>query len=353
MADISTIYQSDRRGMEAARALLEAEGVRLDKHLDYLCGIYEDGALIACGGAYRNTLRCFAVDRRRRGEGLLNTILSHLTERAVARGMANVFLCTKTSTSRFFSDLGFYEIARADDLAVFMESDPTGFASCLARFRKETADFLGAARCGTAPIAAVVMNANPFTYGHLALIERAASENALVHLFLVSEDASFFPFAVRKTLVAEGIAHLKNVVLHESGPYIISSATFPSYFQKDETDVSRSHAVTDLAVFVRIAKALSVTRRYAGDEPTSGVTALYNDTMQEILPRHGIACRIIPRVESTGHAISASEVRARLKEGDFSSLSSLVPPPTLRYLMSDAAAPVLETIRQADEVRHH
>lgn len=353
MADISTIYKSDRHGIEAVKTLLETEGIHLDAHLDYLCGIYEDGELIACGGAYRNSLRCFAVDRRHQGEGLLNTILSHLMERAVARGAANVFLCTKTSTSRFFGDLGFYEIARAEDLAVFMESDPTGFADCLVRFARETADFLGAARCESAPACAIVMNANPFTCGHLALIERAASENALVHLFLVSEDASLFPFVVRKTLVEEGIAHLKNVVLHESGPYIISSATFPSYFQKDEIAVSKSHAAIDLAVFVRIAKALSITRRYVGEEPTSGVTALYNDTMRRELARHGIACHIIPRVESTGHAISASEVRARLKEGDFSSLASLVPPSTLRYLTSDEAAPVLEAIRQASEVRHH
>ena len=42
-------------------------------------------------------------------------------------------------------------------------------------------------------VAAIVMNANPFTLGHQYLVEKAAAENDLVHLFMVSEDASLFP----------------------------------------------------------------------------------------------------------------------------------------------------------------
>ena len=77
-------------------------------------------------------------------------------------------------------------------------------------------------------IAALVMNANPFTLGHQYLVEKAASENDILHLFIVSEDASLVPFSVRKKLVMEGTAHLKNIRYHDSGPYIISNATFPS-----------------------------------------------------------------------------------------------------------------------------
>ena len=59
----------------------------------------------------------------------------------------------------------------------------------------------------------------------------------------------------------EGTAHLKNIIYHDSGPYIISSATFPSYFQKDEKDVIESHANLDLEIFVKIAKALNINVR--------------------------------------------------------------------------------------------
>lgn len=59
------------------------------------------------------------------------------------------------------------------------------------------------------------------------------------------------PFAVRRKLVEAGVAHLPNVVLHDSGPYIISNATFPSYFLKDEAAVIDGHARLDLAVFTK------------------------------------------------------------------------------------------------------
>ena len=49
------------------------------------------------------------------------------------------------------------------------------------------------------------------------------------------------PFGVRKQLVQAGTAHLKNVVLHDSGPYIISNATFPSYFLKDDAAVIQEY----------------------------------------------------------------------------------------------------------------
>ena len=93
------------------------------------------------------------------------------------------------------------------------------------------------------------MNANPFTLGHQYLVERAAAACDTLHLFVVSEDASLVPFAVRRKLVEAGVAHLPNVVLHDSGPYIISNATFPSYFLKDEAAVIDGHARLDLVKF--------------------------------------------------------------------------------------------------------
>ena len=203
------------------------------------------------------------------------------------------------------------------------------------------------------------MNANPFTNGHLYLVEKACAENDLVHLFMVSEDASLVPFAVRKRLIMEGTAHLPNLIYHESGPYVISSATFPSYFQKDETAVIESHAFLDLQVFAKIAAALNIGVRYVGEEPTSLVTGIYNRIMQEELPKAGVACVVVPRKEapagsaSGGQAISASTVRQFLKDGRFDELRDLVPDSTLRYFESPEAAPVLARIRNEENVIHY
>lgn len=351
MADISRIYPTDRRSMEEVKRLLIAEGIRLDKNLDYTCGIYDDaGKLIATGSCFGNTLRCFAVDHGHRGEGLLNTVISHLMDYQQERGNFHIFLYTKCSSARFFQDLGFHEIARVEDSLVFMENRRTGFSDCIRRFQEETAAKTGGAGGLSS---AVVMNANPFTLGHQYLIEAAAKESDWLHLFLLSEDASLVPFPVRRKLLLAGTSHLSNLILHDSGPYIISQATFPSYFQKDDDDVSSGHALLDITIFEKIARALGISRRYVGEEPFSRVTEIYNRIMKEHLPQKGIDCIVLPRREADGQAVSASTVRRLLQTGDFSSLAQLVPASTLDFFRSEEAAPILDNIREARDIVHH
>ena len=342
---ISQVYPGDQRALAKVDALLKQEGIERDGNLDYIAAMYdEDYNIIATGSCFLNTLRCFAVSHAHQGEGLLNQIITHLIEVQYERGNLHLFLYTKTTSAKFFGDLGFYEIARVDGTLVFMENRRDGFKSYLRRLEKTRTD----GKSG-----ALVMNANPFTLGHQYLVEQAAAACETLHLFIVSEDASLIPFSVRKKLVAEGTAHLPNVVLHDSGPYIISSATFPSYFLKDKEAVICGQARLDIEVFKRIAATLNISVRYVGEEPTSQVTGLYNTIMASELPRAGIDCRIIPRKAVDGKAISASTVRKALQDGDWGLVSQLVPTSTLAWFQSDEAAPVLERIRKAGNVIHY
>lgn len=169
---------------------------------------------------------------------------------------------------------------------------------------------------------------------------------------MLSEDASAFPFPVRWHLARENTAHLPNVVCHESGPYIISNATFPSYFLKDAAAVAVGQAQLDLTVFCRIAQVLGVTRRYVGEEPISQVTSLYNQVMTARLPEAGIDCTVLPRRERDGCVISASEVRRRIRDGNLEQLEQLVPPATWNYLRSPEAEAVLAALRASGDVTH-
>lgn len=342
---ISQIDPSDRRSLAQIDKLLEQEGICRDANLDYICAMYdEDYHIIATGSCFGNTLRCFAVSSSHQGEGLLNRIVTHLIEVQCGRGNLHLFLYTKIASAKFFQDLGFYEIARVDNTLVFMENRRKGFSGYLEKLAKTKTG-------GTA--AALVMNANPFTLGHQYLAEKAASECDTLHLFIVSEDASLVPFAVRKKLVLEGTAHLPNVICHDSGPYIISSATFPSYFLKDEERVIEGHARLDLEIFKKIAEVLSITSRYVGEEPASQVTGIYNQIMASSLPAAGIRCVIIPRKEADGSPISASTVRRYIKERNFEALKGLVPDTTLRYFTGSDAAPVIERICRSENVVHY
>ena len=75
------------------------------------------------------------------------------------------------------------------------------------------------------------------------------------------------------------------------------------------------------------------------------VTAEYNQALLELLPAHGIQPIVIPRKEINGQAVSASRVRRLLAEERWPELRQLVPESTYRYLTSDAARPVLASIR--------
>lgn len=340
---VSEISPRSARAQKQVDALLEREGIRRDRNLDYTCGVYDDdGALIATGSSFGSTLRCFAVSDGHRGEGLLNEVVSHLLERQFARGCSHSFLYTKPESARFFSDLGFSEVARAER-AVFMENRRGGFASYCAGLQKTPAG----------KTAAIVMNANPFTRGHRYLVEKAAGENDFVHLFVLSEEAGPIPFAVRRRLVRDGVADLPNVVLHDSGPYIISSATFPSYFLRDDDDAIRAQAALDVSVFGGIARALGVTRRYVGDEPTSHVTSLYNEVMAARLPELGVDCTVVPRMEADGRVVSASTVRQAIHDDALDTVADMLPESTYRYFASPEAAHVVQAIRAMDEAKHY
>ena len=215
---ISQVYPSDRRSLSQIDFLLMQEGISRDANLDYICAMYdEDYQIIATGSCFANTLRCFAVSSTHQGEGLLNQIITYLMDIQYQRGNLHLFLYTKISSAKFFQDLGFYEIARVDDTLVFMENRKNGFTDYLTNLSKAKSNGLSAA---------LVMNANPFTLGHQYLVETASSQCDTLHLFVVSEDASLIPFSVRKKLVLAGTSHLANVICHDSGPYIISNATF-------------------------------------------------------------------------------------------------------------------------------
>ena len=326
--EIRRIYPFDQAEQEKLRMLLAREGIAADRNLEYTAGVYnEAGKLAATGSYFKNTLRCVAVDEAFRGEGLLSSVVSHLTSELAARGVFDVFLYTKAEAAKYFEGLGFFRIAEVDRRVVFMENSKNAFPDYLAKISRM--------KLPGERVAAIVMNANPFTLGHQYLAEKASSECDVLHLFAVREDVSAFPFTVRERLIREGTSHLKNVIYHHTGSYIVSTATFPSYFISDSEEVTRAHARVDAAVFQKIAESLGITIRYVGEEPFSFATSLYNQVMSERLPEYGVELKIIRRREDSGNsAISASRVREYLLGNDLESLRQLVPKTTFDYLVS-------------------
>lgn len=180
---------------------------------------------------------------------------------------------------------------------------------------------------------AIVMNCNPFTNGHLYLIEEATKLVDTLYIFVVEEDRSFFPYVDRIELVREGTAHLKNVCVLNSGHFVISSSTLPGYFEKDQVGDIYLDASRDMMLFLQIAREMNIKVRFAGSEPIDKFTNQYNTNMRNYLEKYGVRFIEIERKKNDGTVISASVVREALKRKDFKTVKKVVPETTYRYLI--------------------
>ncbi len=188
-------------------------------------------------------------------------------------------------------------------------------------------------------IGSIVMNANPFTYGHLYLIEQAIERVDALYIFVVEENKSFFSFDDRFSLIKKGIEHLKKpIFVIPSGNFIISSFTFPGYFTKDTERYNVDSSLDILLYGAVIAPALGITDRFVGEEPSCNVTSAYNETMFTFLPKLQVNVHVIPRKVCGDVVISASIVRQYLARKDFEALRPLVPPSTYTYLLETFGA---------------
>ena len=323
--DYECLHTMTERKKAQWETFLHRCGIDSDPGVERTILLWDDGELIAAGSRQHNVLKCIAVDPARQGEGLTGTLMTHLRQDAFDAGFRHLFLYTKPQNQTMFSSLFFYPIAKTADV-LLMESSRNGidrFIDSLEKPRRE----------GT--VGSIVMNCNPFTRGHRHLIETAAAQCDWLYVFVLSEDRSFFPAADRMELVRQGTKDLPNVTVNPTGQYLISSATFPTYFLKDKAPAADIHCLLDIAVFTRyFVPAFSITRRYVGTEPLSPVTNAYNQALLAGLPPRGIEVREITRRELDGAPISASRVRALLQEGKLAELEPLVPPTTYRYLKS-------------------
>ncbi len=317
--NISTAVSLTGSRLEKTERFLERMGLIYEGGADYTVQLFdEDFELLGTGSLCGNILKYIAIDDSLRGEGGAAAIVSRLVQFAYQNGRRRLFLFTKPQNEAMFRSLGFFTLS-STDRAIYMENSRSGLSG-----------YIDSLQRGYGIQGAVVANCNPFTLGHRYLMERAASMVDTLHVFVVSQDSSEFPFQIRFNLVKQGTAHIKNLILHESGDYIVSYLTFPTYFIKDRASAEEANAELDLTLFgTRIAPKLNITKRFVGTEPFCAVTRAYNAQMKRILPKYGIEIIEIERYNE----ISASKVRAALASGDYRAIADMVPETTMAYLL--------------------
>ena len=333
------------RRLDRLKKFLAEAGLSYDDTIEHTVLLTDDeGEIKACGSAAGNVLKCIAVSDDMRGEGLTATVVSALMRYETERGITHLFLFTKPANKAMFTDLGFSEIL-CTDTVLFMENKKNGIASYVDGIAAETSARVDALRKDLPDLpaeplyGAVVANCDPFTKGHRYLIEEALKQCDLLHLFVLSEDRSHFPAKDRYEMAKAGTADLNRVLLHPTSDYLISAATFPTYFIKDTEKAVIANTELDVRIFGKcIAGPLHIRKRFAGTEPGDPVTRAYNETMARILPEYGVEFIEIGRLSAEGVPVSAKKVRAALNAGDDVTLRTLLPGTTYQYLRKEGLA---------------
>ena len=351
---------------------LGENGLRMEALDVYYAIEDEDGYILAGAGLSRDIIKCIAVAEQARQEGLVAPLISHLISLASARGILELKLFTKPENQAIFESLGFHLLASAPK-AILMEN-----GRGLERYCAYLKGFAKEGRCGV-----VVMNANPFTLGHLYLLQEAARQVDTLYVIPVAEEGQLFSYPERRDMIIAGCARptaeeissekiapgssswqkigfsqsvAKNnflpakVVVLEGSDYQISAATFPTYFLKDLSDAAETQIRLDLDLYTRwIAPALNASVRFVGSEPLDALTNQYNTLIPNavIIPRltaeknYFLQC-FAKNQFSDADIISASRVRKYLAEGDFHSAAALCPETTWPYLLAVLAQRALQ-----------
>ena len=319
-----------------ARRLIESQGLAFEDGWDELVGIYDTGRLVAVAARAGYVLKMFAVDDSCQGGEALGALVTTLTSLGRAAGHDAFLVFTRPEHAGSFEYCGFRLLVATGAVALL---------ECGGGLERYLDAHRHLRRDGTN--GAVVINGNPFTRGHQYLVETAAAQVDTLYVFIVREDRSVFPFAVRFRLADEATRHLPNVVLLDTSRYAVSAGTFPSYFLRRNDEKARLQMEVDVRLFAtHLAPAFGITTRFVGHEPYCDTTAGYNRTMKDVLPQYGIDLVEVERTARDGRFISATDVRAALAAGDFAALEGLVPPSTLAFLQSPEGAAIAAALER-------
>ena len=235
--DIFTrVKRSENKKMAEIAQFLHENDLSVDTTVEVFITVTRDEKLIACGGIAGNIIKCVAISESVRGEGLALTLATELINLAYERHSTHLFIYTKTEYEALFRQCGFSTLTSVPGVMVLMENSATRL--------KRYAESLKKFRHPGNKIGCIVMNANPFTNGHRYLIQQAAAQCDWLHLFLVKEDSSRFPYEDRLDLVLKGTADIPRLTVHRGSEYIISRATFPCYFIKEQSVINHCLGIT-------------------------------------------------------------------------------------------------------------
>jgi len=304
------------------KAFLEKFDLNFDNDITETFFMEDNKEIIATISSSKHIIKCLAVSDEYQGEQLALKMVNQAVSFLHSKNEHFFQVFTKRIYRDFFLNMGMRLIVESERISI-LESSSYPITLYLQDLKKQLA-------LTTNNNGAIVVNCNPMTLGHLFLIEQAIKNHQTLLLFVLQEDRSEFSTAERMALVKLGVAHLPNVIVAPSSPYLVSNLTFPSYFLKEDSTRNNEYAYLDALIFKNyFMPILNITHRYIGTE-SHPMMVTYNNNLKLVL---GKSLTEIERIDYDGEPISASQVRKLIHNHQLYEALKLVPDNT-RSLLS-------------------
>ena len=302
------------------KLFLEKFSLKLDDDVTKTFYIEDDEKIIGTISCANYVIKSLAVDPTYQSENLAGKLVNEMINYFAQNGIYTYQVFTKPIYKFIFTSLGFREIVSTDKV-LMLEGGTDSIENELAIIKKQL-DIRFATLDESSDLAALVINGNPLTIGHVHLIEKASVNHQMVVVFIVEENKSEFTFQERLSMAYLATKSLVNVCVLPSTKYIVSSLTFPTYFLKDKDEVNKEHALIDALIFKNyFMKKLFIKKRYVGMESNNKMLN-YNSTLKVVLQDSLVE---IPRLEENNNMVSASMVRKLIKENKLDEALKYIP----------------------------
>ncbi len=310
------ILQSEK---EEVKEFLSSFDLKYRKDVTYTVYAVENGKMVGTVSLLGSVIMLLAVDKSMQGENVALKLVDHVISKLRSDKMYGYRVFTKPEYLMLFIDMGFKVLIRSDKF-VALEGGTSDVEKTVDGLVNKVIMEHGFIDGDTA---AIVINGNPFTKGHLALCEYALSKHRKLMLFVLEEDLSEFSFKERFSLAYLAMrAYGERVSVLPSTEYIVSKETFPDYFLHGADEQTEAYAEYDALIFKKyFMPKLGIVKRYFGGEKTPYMQ-IYNETMKKTL---GDEFSFVERFKDGEEEISAKSVRNYIKEGNIKKALSLVP----------------------------
>ena len=264
-------------------------------------------------------IKCLCVKDEYKDGNLEKELINKLIDKLKNDNKYYYVVFTEIKYESIFLSLGFNKIVSTFKTSMLEYGTPL-IDTVLDRLKQRIESSLDC-KLDESKVCGIVLSADPFTNGHLSLVEEGiVRKYDYILVFVLSENKGFFTDKERLSLAYVSLLPYENVIVIPSTKYIVSQMTFPGYFLHE--DKYSEWARIDALVFRdHFMRKLNISKRFVGSE-TDELMIQYNDILKEVL---GDKLEIIERIKLGDKPISAKDVRNHIKLGNLEEVQRLVP----------------------------